>query len=261
MIYYPLSVLIMAGVREVLIISTSEDIRGLQQLLADGAKLGLRIDYATRSTIRANAFQVGRKFLCDENVALILTDQLFYGARFELAVLQAALRPDGATIFTKGLVARRPYDVVEFDPSGNPISIVSNLVSTRSSAAIAGFYLFDRHLPQIAADLHSRRGDRVTLSDISRAYLDRGGLQVVQLDTESAWFDIGTHEVQLSAAVFVEMMQNERGRNIGCVEEAAFLRGLITAEQLLELSAWGGNDYCRYLRRVALSAISRSRES
>ena len=187
---------------------------------------------------------------------MILADQLLYGYGFELAVLQAALRPAGATIFTKRLIDRQQYDVVEFGPSGEPTSIVPNHRPARGNAAIAGFYLFDRQVGQITAELRSLRGDRVTFSDIARAYLERGSLHVVQLDTESAWFDIGTHEVAMSASVFVEMVQNERDRSIGCIEEEAFLRGLITAERLLELSALGSNDYCRYLRRIAWSADS-----
>ncbi|HVU86099.1 MAG TPA: sugar phosphate nucleotidyltransferase [Pirellulales bacterium] len=261
MIYYPLSVLILAGVREVLIVSTFDDIRSLERLLGDGSKLGMRIEYAAKAIDQVNILPIGRRFLRDENVAVILADQLLYGYRFELALLQAVLRPAGATIFTKGLIDPRHYDIVEFGPTGQPTRVAPNPEEARGNAAIVGFYLFDRHVGSITADLRSRRDDQVTFSDIAGAYLERGNLHVVQLDIASAWFDIGTHEVQMSASVFVEMIQNELGRSIGCIEEAAYLRKLITAERLLELSAVGGNDYCRYLRRIARCATPQSRDS
>jgi len=258
LIYYPLSVLISAGVRQVLIIAPPDDIRGLVPLLADGARMGLRIHYAPKlaSQSHLEALQAAGKFIQREGVAIALADQLFYGAQFDAAIAQAAGRSEGGTIFAKAMSDPRLYGVVELASDGRPVAISERPVCTASRWGVTGLYFFDRWMEDILDHLHGQPRRSITLTDLVRVYLERGLLHVAQLDHETSWFDVGTHDVALSAAVFVEMIQNECGHNIGCIEDAAYQRGLISAQQLLTLAANVKNGYCHYLRHRAFSGLT-----
>jgi glucose-1-phosphate thymidylyltransferase len=258
MVYYPLSVLILAGIREVLLISTSQDIGLFERLLGDGSHVGLRIQYAVQPRAEgiAQAFQIGQGFVADDDVALILGDNIFAGDRFEQALGQAAKRREGATIFAKSMADPRRYGVVELDASGKPVSIVEKPRVTKSHLAVTGLYFYDNQVIEIASQLRPSDRRELEITDVNRAYLDRDQLSLACLDAESAWFDAGTHDSYRAATDFISTTQTDKGALIGAIEEAAYRRGLITADQLLVLSEQCDNDYGRYLRETALRAPS-----
>lgn len=257
MVYYPLSVLILAGIREVLLISTPQDISLFERLLGDGSQLGLRISYAVQPRPEgiAQAFHIGRDFVGDSHVALILGDNIFAGHQFHQNSMQAATGRQGATVFAKSMTDPRRYGVIEFDGQGHPKSILEKPPVTQSSWAVTGLYFYDNQVNEIVDRLSPSERSELEITDVNRAYLEKGQLSVICLNSDSVWFDAGTHVSYLAAAVYVNTAQSERGSLIGSVEEAAYQRGLISAEQLLLLSAQCDNDYGHYLRNLAFKDL------
>jgi len=253
MIYYPLSTLMLSGIREVLVITTPEDQSNFRRLLGDGRQLGLSIDYAEqpRPEGLAQAFIIGRDFVGRDRVALALGDNLFYGAHFSDYLRNAAARELGATVF--GYQVRDPerYGVVEFDGGGRAVSLEEKPPKPKSSYAVTGLYFYDNQVLDIAANLRPSPRGELEITDVNRVYLDRGQLNVEKLARGIAWLDTGTHEALMQASSFIQAIEERQGMMVACLEEIAFRQGYITAAQLGDLARqMGSSGYGQYLRRV-----------
>jgi glucose-1-phosphate thymidylyltransferase len=254
MIYYPLTTLMLAGIRQILVITTPEDRPRFQALLKDGAQWGLSLAYAEqpRPDGLAQAFVIGRDFIGSDYVALVLGDNIFYGDGLS-ATLQRAARPRrGATVF--GYQVRRPeaYGVVEFDASGKAVSIEEKPLHARSHWAVTGLYFYDETVVEIAAGLKPSARGELEITDLNNVYLERGLLAVERLRRGYAWFDTGTHESLLEAAEFVRTIEMRQGLKIACVEEVAYHMGYIDRERLLALARQlGKGEYARYIERLS----------
>jgi glucose-1-phosphate thymidylyltransferase len=254
MIYYPLSTLMLAGIRDILIITTPPDQPHFQKLLGDGSQFGIALSYAIQESPRglADAFIVGRDFVGKERVALVLGDNIFYGSGFPLLLTRAAARKQGATVF--GYVVSDPerYGVVELDKSGKAISIEEKPAQPRSDLAITGLYFYDNYVLDIAAAVKPSARGEVEITDVNRAYMEGGDLHVEIMSRGIAWLDTGTHDSLLEAAQFVEILERRQGLKIACPEEIAFVQGFITREQLIEAANRSGkSSYGQYLLRLA----------
>ena len=253
MIYYPLSTLMLAGIREVLIISSPRDLPGFRKLLGDGSAWGLSLEYAEQARPEglAQAFVLGADFICDDHVALVLGDNIFYGRGFQGTLLSAASLQQGATIF--GYEVRDPtqYGVVEFDDAGKAISLEEKPKQPRSNFAVPGLYFYDNDVVQISRDLKPSPRGELEITDVNREYMRRGKLQVEILSRGFAWLDTGTHDSLLDAGNFVAAIEKRMGLKISCPEEIAYRKGYITRDQLLSLSDQFGNEYGAYLKHVA----------
>lgn len=252
MVYYPLSVLMLAGIREVLLISTPEDISGFQRLLGDGSEIGLSIQYAIqpRPEGLAQAFIIGREFVGRDHCALVLGDNLFYGQSFHSMLLEAASRREGATIFGYPVKDPQRYGVVEFDPAGKVISLEEKPKQPRSHYAVPGLYFYDNNVLDIAANIAPSPRGELEITDVNRVYLERGALRVERFSRGFAWLDTGSHETLLQAAQYVQTIEARQGLKIACIEEIAFRKGFIDAAQLERLGKAINNDYGRYLLDV-----------
>jgi glucose-1-phosphate thymidylyltransferase len=253
LIYYPLSTLMLAGIREILLISTSSDIGGFQKLLGDGSRLGLSIDYArqARPDGIAQALLIAREFLGRAPCALILGDNIFYGQGLR-PMLEAAARQDcGATIFAYPVRDPEHYGVVELDAEGRPISIVEKPAQPRSNLAVPGLYFYDSSAVEIAAGLMPSARGELEITDVNRAYLERGELRVQPFSRGFAWLDTGTPDSLLDAANFVALIEKRQGLKIACLEEVAFREGLLTRDHLLSLAGEMKCDYGRHLTDLA----------
>lgn len=252
MIYYPLSALMLAGIREILVISTPNDLPLFERLLGDGSALGLRFEYRVQTAPRglADAFRVGRTFVGDSRVALVLGDNLFYGQGFQPLLRRAAEREVGATIFAYQVRDPQRYGVVTFDPEGRAIDIVEKPAHPRSRFAVPGLYFYDNDVLDLAAGLSPSPRGELEITDINRAYLQAGKLYVEQFTRGFAWLDTGTHESLLQAGNFVQTLEARQGLKIACLEEIAYNRGFITAEQLADLAAQAPTELQAYLRQV-----------
>jgi len=254
MIYYPLSVLMLAGIKEVLIISSPRDIAGFLSLLGNGQKIGIKIEYAIQEEPNglAEAFTIGESFIGSSPVALVLGDNIFYGSDFGNRLIDAAKLTSGALIFGCYVADPRPYGVLEVDGNLNVLSIEEKPEQPKSSFAIPGLYFFDNEVVEIAKKIEpSPRGEKEITSVIDD-YLQRGKLNVKIMGRGLAWLDTGTHESLLDASNFVEAIQKRQGMYIACLEEIAFRRGYITREQLIEqASALMKTNYGQYLLDVA----------
>lgn len=238
MIYYPLSTLMLAGIREILIISTPRDIKVFEDLFGTGEQLGLSMSYAVQEEPRglADAFIIGEKFIGKDHVALVLGDNIFYGQSFSRVLKQVASREKGATIFGYYVRDPREYGVVEFDENGRAISIEEKPEKPKSNYAVPGLYFYDNDVVEIAKKVKPSARGEIEITSVNNAYLERGDLHVETLGRGFAWLDTGSHDSLLDAADFVAAFQKRQGMYISCIEEIAYRRGFISREQLLELA-------------------------
>jgi glucose-1-phosphate thymidylyltransferase len=253
MIYYPLSTLMLAGIKDVLIISSPRDLPGFRNLLGDGSQWGMKFSYIEqpRPEGLAQAFTLGADFVGSDNVALVLGDNIFYGRGFQGILLHAAERPSGATIF--GYEVRDPerYGVVEFDSSGKAVSLEEKPRTPKSHFAVPGLYFYDNTVLQIARDLKPSPRGEYEITDVNRHYLEQGRLNVEVLSRGFAWLDTGTHESLLDAGNFVAAIEKRMGLKISCPEEIAWRKGFIDRDQLLSLARNFPNEYGDYLKHIA----------
>ena len=253
MIYYPMSVLMLAGIREILVITTPTERERFEALLGDGSRWGISLSYAAqpRPEGLAQAFLIGRKFIGGGAVALVLGDNIFDGHGLP-EMLQAAARPrPGATVFAYQVRQPQAYGVVEFDATGRAISIEEKPPQPRSQWAVTGLYFYDNAVVDIAAGLKPSPRGELEITDVNNAYLRRGELQVARLGRGYAWFDTGTHEDLLEAGEYVRTVEMRQGLKIACIEEVAYHLGYIDRDRLLaEASRFGKNDYGRYLANL-----------
>lgn len=238
MIYYPLSTLMLAGIREVLIISTPRDLPAFEQLFGDGSQLGMSFSYAVQEQPRglADAFIIGADFVGSDHVALVLGDNIFYGQSFSKVLRAAAEREKGATIFGYYVKDPREYGVVEFDESGKALSIEEKPENPKSNYAVPGLYFYDNDVVEIAKNVKPSARGEIEITSINNEYLRRGDLMVETLGRGFAWLDTGNHDMLLDAADFVAAFQKRQGLYISCIEEIAYKRGFIDKEQLLKLA-------------------------
>ena len=254
MIYYPLSTLMLAGIREVLIISTPRDIQVFEELFGTGEQLGLHMEYAVQEYPRglADAFIIGADFIGDDRVALVLGDNIFYGQSFTRVLRAAAERETGATIFGYYVRDPREYGVVEFDENGKALSIEEKPEHPKSNYAVPGLYFYDNDVVEIAKNVKPSARGEIEITSINNEYLRRGALHVETLGRGFAWLDTGNHDALLDAADFVAAVQKRQGLYISCIEEIAYRRGFITKEQLLTLAEpLMKTNYGKYLVEVA----------
>ena len=261
MIYYPLSTLMLAGIREILIISTPRDLPVFQELFGTGENLGLKMSYAVQESPRglADAFIIGEEFIGDDNVALVLGDNIFYGQSFSRTLRSAVERIEqqieqqkGATIFGYYVRDPREYGVVEFDENGRAISVEEKPEHPKSNYAVPGLYFYDHDVVEIAKNVKPSARGEIEITSVNNAYLDRGDLYVETMGRGFAWLDTGNHDALLDAADFVAAFQKRQGLYISCIEEIAYKRGFISKEQLIELAQpLLKTNYGKYLIEVA----------
>lgn len=257
MIYYPLSTLMLAGIREVLIISTPRDVVVFEELLGDGSQLGMDIQYAIQEQPNglAEAFIIGADFIGKDAVALVLGDNIFYGQSFSRVLKSAADRTEnepGATIFGYYVRDPREYGVVEFDENGKAISIEEKPTEPKSNYAVPGLYFYDNSVVEIAKTIQPSARGELEITAVNNAYLEKGNLHVETLGRGFAWLDTGNHDMLLAAADFVSAFQKRQGLYISCIEEIAYKRGFIDKEQLIKLAQpLLKTDYGKYLMEIA----------
>ncbi|NLW65858.1 MAG: glucose-1-phosphate thymidylyltransferase RfbA [Clostridiales bacterium] len=254
LVYYPLSVLMLAGIRNILLISTQTDIPVYKTLLGDGNEIGISIEYGVQETPRglADALIIGEKFIGGENVCLILGDNVFYGQNFSGVLSRAAARETGATIFAYPVRDARDFGVVEIDKELRAVSIEEKPQNPKSNYAVPGLYFYDGRAPEIAKDVKPSARGELEITSVNQAYLSMGELYVEPLGRGTAWLDTGTPEGMLKAAEYVEAVQSRQGLYISCIEEIAWRRGYITTERLSEIGEkLKMTDYGQYL--LALS--------
>jgi glucose-1-phosphate thymidylyltransferase len=249
MVYYPLSTLMLAGIRDVLLISTPEDLGLYRRLLGDGKRIGINIQYAVqpRPEGLAQAFLIGREFIGGDSVALVLGDNIFYGQSFQQMLQEAADCATGATVFAYWVKDPQRYGVIEFDAQRRALSLEEKPAQPKSNYAVTGLYFYDNRVVEIAAGLRPSARGELEITDVNRVYLQCGQLQVTLLGRGFAWLDTGTHESLLQASNFVQMIEERQGLKIACIEEVAWLKGFISDEQLRALAIEERNEYGKYL--------------
>jgi len=254
MIYYPLSTLMLAGLTDILIITTPEDSHLFSALLGDGSQLGINIQYAVQPSPDglAQAFLIGEDFIAGEGCALVLGDNIFYGSDLAKSMQQAAAQDDGATVFAYYVRDPERYGVVEFDKEGKALSLEEKPAHPRSNYAVTGLYFYDKDIVDIAKDVKPSPRGELEITDVNKAYLSRGTLRVQKMRRGYAWLDTGTHESLLAAGSFVATIQARQGLKIACLEEIAYRMGHIGKEQLLKLAEpLKKNEYGKYLIQLA----------
>ncbi len=253
MVYYPLSMLMLAGIREILVISTPEDLPNFQRLLGDGSQWGLRFSYAEQDQPRglADAFRVGADFIGGDSACLILGDNIFFGHGLPEMLRRAAALKEGALIFAYAVRDPERYGVVDFDSNGLVLSLEEKPAKPKSNYAVPGIYFYDSKVVELAANLQPSKRGELEITDLNRLYLERGELRVDILGRGVAWLDAGTHESLLQSAGFVQAVQERQGMMISCPEEIAYRMGYINDDQLREqVSGMANNGYTDYLRRL-----------
>jgi len=250
MIYYPLSTLMLAGIREVLVITTPEDGPSFERLLGDGSQLGMSIRYATQPKPEglAQAFIIGREFVGRDHVSLVLGDNLFYGQGFQQMLARASGHETGATIFAYLVKEPQHYGVVEFDEAGKALSLEEKPKQPKSNYALTGLYFYDNQVVDIATNLKPSPRGELEITDVNKEYLRRGALRVEKFTRGFAWLDTGTPESLIQAANFIEAIENRQGLKVACLEEIAFNKGFIDEGQLEKLAGMLKNSYGQYLR-------------
>ena len=252
MIYYPLSTLMLAGIREILIISTSIDIPRFQELLGDGSNLGMNIQYAVQHKPNgiAQAFVIGESFIGNESISLILGDNIFYGTDLQKK-LNDSVNPGGGIIFAYSVADPHRYGIVEFDDHGNVLSIEEKPKKPKSKYAVPGLYFFDNDVIDIVKTLKPSGRGEYEITDVNKEYLRRGKLKVTVFGRGTAWLDTGTHESLLKAGHFVQVIEERQGLKIGCIEEIAYRMGFIKANELISLAcSYGNSSYGEYLNSI-----------
>jgi glucose-1-phosphate thymidylyltransferase len=253
MVYYPLSTLMLAGIRDVLLITTPHEQESFRRLLGDGSALGIRISYAAqpRPEGLAQAFLIGRDFIGGEGVALALGDNIFYGDSLPAMLRRAATQGRGATVFAYRVRDPERYGVVEFDKAGKAVSIEEKPARPRSPYAVTGLYFYDNRVVQVAADLKPSKRGELEISDVNRMFLGWGDLHVEILGRGMAWLDTGTHEALLQASTFIQAIEQRQGLKVACLEEVAYNMGYIGREDVLRVArTMDKNDYGQYLLRL-----------
>ena len=262
MIYYPLSALMLAGIREVLIISTPRDLPVFKELFGSGEMLGMSFSYKVQEKPRglADAFLVGEEFIGNDRVALVLGDNLFYGAGFSSSLERAAANADGATIFGYWVKDPRSYGVVDFDAAGKALSIEEKPANPKSHYAVPGLYFYDHDVVEIARNVKPSARGEIEITSVNNEYLSRGKLRVELLGRGLAWLDTGSHDGLLEASNFIETIQKRQGHYVACIEEIAFEKGWIGIERILESAAQIKTEYGEYLKFVASEHVDMERK-
>ena len=254
MIYYPLSTLMLAGIRDILIISTPRDLPVFEDLFGDGSQLGLHMCYAVQETPRglADAFIIGESFIGNDSAALVLGDNIFYGQSFSKVLQRAAAIQEGAVIFGYYVKDPREYGVVEFDENGMAVSIEEKPANPKSNYAVPGLYFYDNNVVEIAKNVKPSARGEIEITSVNQEYLERGSLKVEPLGRGFAWLDTGTHDSLLDAADYVSAVHKRQGLYVSCVEEIAYKRGFITRDQLIALAQpLLKTNYGKYLMDIA----------
>jgi len=259
MVYYPLSVLMLAGIREILIISTPHDTPHFKRLLGDGSRLGISLGYAVQPKPEglAQAFIIGREFIGRDRVAMVLGDNIFYGQGFPEILRRASTNVTGATIFAYPVRDPQQYGVVDFDKAGRAVSLEEKPAEPKSHFAVPGLYFYDNRVLDVAASLRPSARGELEITDVNREYLNRGQLRVELLGRGFAWLDTGTPESLLQAASFIEVIEQRQGLKVGCIEEIAFRQGFISRHRLETLGREMNNSYGRYLMEIAAESSVR----
>ena len=254
MIYYPLSTLMLAKIREVLIISTPRDVKVFEELLGDGSQLGMEITYTVQEAPRglAEAFILGEKFIGNDHVCLVLGDNIFYGYGFSERLQRAASHQDGATIFGYHVSKPKDFGVVDFDSDGNVLSIEEKPQNPKSNYAVPGLYFYDNNVVEIAKNVKPSARGELEITSVNNAYLEQGKLKVELFGRGMAWLDTGTHRAMLDAANFIEAVQTRQGLYVACLEEIAYRNGFIDKAQLLkQADRFQKTEYGQYLYQIA----------
>lgn len=254
MIYYPISVLMLAGIKDILLISTPDDISGYQRLLGDGSKFGISIEYAIQPSPDglAQAFIIGEEFIGNSNVALVLGDNIFYGQHFSDNLIKAVSKREGATVFGYHVKDPARFGVVEFDDAGNVLSIAEKPSLPKSNYAVTGLYFYDNDVIEIAKGIHPSERGELEITDLNNVYQSKGLLSVELLGRGFAWLDTGTHDSLLEAGQFVQTVEHRQGLKVACLEEIAFHQGWISKAQLItQAENLKKTSYGEYLTKVA----------
>jgi len=260
MIYYPLSVLMLAGIREVLVISTPTDLPNFKNLLGDGSDFGIKLSYAEQPSPDglAQAFIIGEEFVGDDNVCLILGDNIFYGYGFTGMLREAASRPTGATVFGYHVTDPERFGVVEFDADGKAISIEEKPAEPKSNYAVTGLYFYDNRVIEIAKNIKPSPRGELEITDVNNAYLQLGELNVSLMGRGFAWLDTGTHESLMDAGHFVQTVEARQGFKVACLEEIGYRNGWLSKDKLLQQAeALKKTGYGQYLARVVHQGVAR----
>ncbi len=250
MVYYPLSTLMLAGIREVLIISTPRDTPSFEALLGDGSQWGMKLSYAVQPKPEglAQAFLIGREFIGEDGCALVLGDNIFYGQNLSASLMAASARTNGATVFAYPVTDPERYGVVEFDAAGRAKSIEEKPAKPKSRYAVTGIYFYDREVVEIAANLKPSPRGELEITDVNRIYLERGKLQVEVMGRGMAWLDTGTHDSLFEAGLFIKTIEQRQGLKVACPEEIAWRKGWIDADAVRELAGRAAKSgYGEYL--------------